>query len=70
MTMTVTPPQILDIHQLIKKNGLFWRLGMIFAFLLLVLHGVIHYGVNMSLTSHREKEVGAKDQDFSPGSIS
>lgn len=69
MTMTVTPPQILDIHQLIKKNGLFWRLG-IFAFLLLVLHEAIHYGVNMSLKSHREKEVGAKDQDVSPGSIS
>lgn len=70
MTEITTFPQILDIHQLIKRNELFWRLGMIFASLLLVLDGVIHYGGNVSLTPHREKEVGARDQDFSQGSIS
>lgn len=69
MTVITTFPQILDIHQLIKRNELFWRLGMIFASLLLVLDGVIHYSGNVSLTSHREKEVGARDQDFSQGSL-
>lgn len=43
---------------------------MIFASLLLVLDGAIHYGGKVSLTSHGEKKVGARDQDFSPGSIS
>lgn len=60
MTMTVTPLQILDIHQLIKKNGLLWRLGMIFAFLLLVLHGAIHCGVNMSLRHTERRRLGPR----------
>jgi hypothetical protein len=61
MTVLVIFAQMLEINQLIKKNGLFSRLKMVFVPLLLVLDGAVHHSGYMCPISQREMEVGVRD---------